>query len=196
MTCRGKNSTIVNPTTSAAASMSATMRRLRAGQAARVGGEAQHKLVSVDGVDVEVDRDVRAPGGGEPVQQRARRRAEVVRAERGDAPPGDVREVMFGPCVQPGQGDPIRGDRSRQQLLHVAIPVPGQRGHRHGVKARVLAGRRAEVGVRVDPYDRQVIAVPAGEFGKRRVAYRALPRGWRSAPGASTRRPPPGRLTR
>jgi hypothetical protein len=43
------------------------------------------------------------------------------------------------------------------------------------VKARVLAGRRADVGVRVDPYDRQVIAVPAGEFGKRRDAYRALP---------------------
>jgi hypothetical protein len=39
------------------------------------------------------------------------------------------------------------------------------------VKARVLAGRRPDVGVRVDPHDRQVIAVPAGEFGKRRDAY-------------------------
>jgi hypothetical protein len=43
------------------------------------------------------------------------------------------------------------------------------------MKARVLAGRRPDVVVRVDPHDRQVIAVPAGEFGKRRDAYRALP---------------------
>jgi hypothetical protein len=77
--------------------------------------------------------------------------------------------------VQPGQGDPVRGDRGRQQFLHVGISVTGQRGHRHGVKARVLAGRRADVGVRVDPHDRQVIAVPAGELGKGRDAYRALP---------------------
>ncbi len=149
--------------------------RLRAGQAARLGAESQHELVAVDGVDVEVDRDFRASGGGEPVQQRARRRAEVVRAERGDAPPDDVRDVVLGPCVQPGQGDPVRGDRGWQQRLHVGIAVPGQRGHCHGVKARVLAGRRPDVVVRVDPHDRQVIAVPAGEFGKRRDAYRALP---------------------
>jgi hypothetical protein len=43
------------------------------------------------------------------------------------------------------------------------------------VKARVLAGRRADVGVRVDPYDRQVVTVPAGQLGKGRDAYRALP---------------------
>lgn len=137
-----------------------------------LGAKAQHQPVAVD---VEVDRDPRASGGGEPVQQWACRRTEVVRAERGDAPSGDVRDVVLGPCVQRDQGNPVRGDRGRQQFLYVWIPVTCQRRHGHGVKAWVLAHGCANVGVRVDPHDGQVVAVPAGELEKWRDADRAFP---------------------
>jgi len=44
--------------------------------------------------------------------------------------------------------------------------MAGQGGDRHGVKAGVLAGRSADVGVGVDPQDRQVVPVPEREGGE------------------------------
>jgi hypothetical protein len=43
---------------------------LRAGQAVRLGTQAEDDLVAVDGVDVEVDGCARAAGRRDPVQQR------------------------------------------------------------------------------------------------------------------------------
>jgi hypothetical protein len=44
---------------------------LGAGQTARFGSEAEHNLVAVDGVDVEVDDDSGAAGAGQPVRPSA-----------------------------------------------------------------------------------------------------------------------------
>jgi len=56
--------------------------RLRAGQAVRFGTQAEHDLVAVDRVDVEVDGGTRAAGGRDPVQQRPGRFAQLGGAER------------------------------------------------------------------------------------------------------------------
>jgi NAD(P)-dependent dehydrogenase (short-subunit alcohol dehydrogenase family) len=53
------------------------------------------------------------------------------------------------------------------------IRTPEQ-GDGHRVIPRVPAARRADAGMGVDPDDRQVIAVPASQIGKRRHADRAL----------------------
>jgi hypothetical protein len=80
--------------------------------------------------------------------------------------------------VQPDQRDPVSRDNGRQQLLDLRVPVTGQRRHRHGVEARVLAGGGADVRVGVDPDDGEVVAVAAGKFRERGDTDRAL-----AAPG-------------
>jgi drug/metabolite transporter (DMT)-like permease len=51
---------------------------LRAGQAVRLGAQAEHELVAVDRVDVEVDGGTRAAGGRNPIQQRPGRFAALA----------------------------------------------------------------------------------------------------------------------
>ena len=60
----------------------------------------------------------------------------------------------------------LTGDGGGQERQDVGVSMAGQGGDRHGVKAGVLAGRGADVGVRVDPQDRQVVPVSAGERGE------------------------------
>ena len=74
---------------------------------------------------------------------------------------------------------PTRATRSGltgrgQQVQDVPVPVAGQRGNGHGVESGVLAGRGADVGVGVDPQDRQVVAVAVREGGERGDADGAL----------------------
>ena len=148
--------------------------RLRAGQAVRLGAQAEHDLVAVDRVDVEVDGGARAARGRDPVQQRPGRFAQLAGAERLDAPAGHVRKVVLIPGVHPGQGDPAGRHGRRQQRQHVGVTVARQRGDGHRVIPRVPAARGADVGMGVDPDDRQVLAVPAGQMGERGHADRAL----------------------
>jgi hypothetical protein len=91
------------------------------GQAAGFGAEAEHNLVAVDGVDVEVDSGAGTAGAGEPIQERGTRLPQLVRAERLKAPLGKVRIVVVGPRVQPDQGDSVRCDDRE------APPAPARR---------------------------------------------------------------------
>jgi hypothetical protein len=54
---------------------------LCAGQAVRFGAEAEHDLVTVNGVDIEVDSDPRTAGGGEPLKKRPARAAQLFGTE-------------------------------------------------------------------------------------------------------------------
>ena len=81
------NSATVIPTASAPEARSSTMRRTCAVASPPRSAQTQHDLVAVNGVDVEVDRQTGAAGGGDPVQQWVCRLAQVVRAERADTPP-------------------------------------------------------------------------------------------------------------
>ena len=142
MTCRGKYSATVNPTTSAAALTSATIRRTWAlvsppGSAP----ESQHDLVAVDGVNVEMDRHPSAARCGQPAQQRLAGLAKITRAKRADAPLGDVGVVVFGPGVQPDQRDPLWRHDGRQPGQHLGISVAGQRRDGHRVIAGILTCR-------------------------------------------------------
>jgi hypothetical protein len=90
-----------------------------------------------------VDGGARAPGSCDPLQQRLGGFAELGWAERPDAPVGYVREVVLGPGVQPGQGDPAGRDSRREQYprwatskgnsgassLTLDVPAPCHWGH-------------------------------------------------------------------
>ena len=52
--------------------------------------------------------------------------------------------------------------------------MAGDRGDGHRVVARVFTRWGADVSVRVDPDDRQVLAVAAGKLTERRHAHRAF----------------------
>ena len=83
-------------------------------QAAGDEAEAERDLARVDGVDVEVDGESAGPGGAEPVQERGGVPPQVLGAEGGDAPLGDVGVGVGDPVVQPGQGDAGRVDDAWQ----------------------------------------------------------------------------------
>ena len=175
MTCRGMNSAIVNPTTSTAwSTFSDDASNLCTGQAARFGAEAEHNLVAVDGVDVEVDSGAGTAGAGEPIQDRGTRLPQLVRAERLKAPLGKVRIVVVGPRMEPHQGDSVRCDDRGKHRLHLRVAVPGERGDCHRVIAGVLTVAGTDIRVGVDPDDRKVVSVPVSERGERRDAHRAL----------------------
>ena len=52
--------------------------------------------------------------------------------------------------------------------------MPNERSDRHCVVARVLTLWGADVGMRVDPQDRQIVTVPTSELAERRHAHGAL----------------------
>jgi hypothetical protein len=93
-------------------------------QAGGLGAEAQHDLVAVDGVDIEVDRGSSAAGTRQPREKRRARLTQLVGAERLKAPLGHVRIVVVGPRVQPNQGDTVRTDSRRKHRLHVKVTGP------------------------------------------------------------------------
>src|SRR5215213_4133708 len=147
---------------------------LRTGQAAGFGAQAEHNLVAVDGVDVEVDSGAGTAGAGEPIQDRGTRLPQLVRAERLKAPLGKVRIVVVGPRMEPHQGDSVRCDDRGKHRLHLRVAVPGERGDCHRVIAGVLTVAGTDIRVGVDPDDRKVVSVPVSERGERRDAHRAL----------------------
>ncbi len=71
----------------------------------------------------------------------------------------NVADVVLGPRV-------LGGDGGRQQLEHLPISVTGQRRDSHRMETRVLARGCADTGVRVNPHDRQVLAVAPRKFGE------------------------------
>ena len=97
---------------------------LSASEAAGLCPQTQHNLVAVDGVNIEVDRRSSATRGGQPVQQRLAGWAELLGAERADAPLRDVRVVIFGPGVQPDQRDPLWRHDGREQGQSSGSPWP------------------------------------------------------------------------
>jgi hypothetical protein len=100
--------------------------------------------------------------------------SKLVRAERLDAPLGHIRQIVVAPRVQPHQGDPVWRHGRRKQLQHVAVTVTGERSDGHCVVLGVPTLWGADVGMRVDPQDCQIVTVPTSEFGEWRHAHRAL----------------------
>src|SRR5829696_2921403 len=74
----------------------------------------------------------------------------------------------------PNQGDPVWRHGRRKQLQHVGVTVTGERSDGHCVVAGVLTLWGADVRMRVDPQDCQIVTVPTSEFGEWRHAHRAL----------------------
>jgi hypothetical protein len=71
ITCRGRYSATVNPTTSAAALASVTIRRTWAlVRPPGFGAQPQHDLVAVDGVHVKMDRHPSTACFSQPAEQR------------------------------------------------------------------------------------------------------------------------------
>jgi hypothetical protein len=87
---------------------------LRAAKAVWLGAQAQHDLVAVDGVDIEVDRQPGTARGSQLVQHGLAGVAQIVRAERADAPLRDIGVVVLLPGVQPDQRNPFRRHGGRQ----------------------------------------------------------------------------------
>jgi hypothetical protein len=97
---------------------------LGAGEPVGFGAETEHDLIAVDRVDVEVDGDAGAAGGRDPVEQGLSGFAELVGAERLDAPPGHVREVVIIPRVHPHQGNLIWRDVAGSKSSTAGSPWP------------------------------------------------------------------------
>jgi hypothetical protein len=85
-----------------------------------------------------------------------------------------VRIVVVGPRVQADQGDTVRTDGRRKHRLHLKVTLPGECRDRHRVVAGVLAVASTDVGVGVDPDDREIVPVPASQRRERGDAHRAL----------------------
>lgn len=66
----------------------------------RDAAEAEHDLGAVDGVDVEVDRDPRASGGGEPVEHRQPGLAQLVGGEGLDTHSATLSKSSSSPAAE------------------------------------------------------------------------------------------------
>src|SRR6516162_887444 len=148
--------------------------RFIARQAVRLRTKTEDDLGAIQDIDIEMDGNTRAPRRLEPIEKRPAGQVKIVRTKRSDPPTGYVGEIVFGPGMQADKSHSSWIKGGRQKAKYIWISMTSEDCNRHSMVSGVFTSGSADVGVRIDPQHRKIIAITFGQPGERRHAHRAL----------------------